>query len=101
MSSSRGGYGSQMPPDMSPVQQMIEALLLVHPTARVERLAVAHPSDDDNLWVVSEAGHEVQFDCHPGGLPPFLIEDDDGAQITAHDVAEGVSSLTRLLNRER
>jgi hypothetical protein len=82
---------------MSPVQQLIDALLLAHPAARVERLAVTRRSDDDNLWFVSDGGHDVQFDCQPGGLPPFLVEDDDGVRLTAHDVAEGVSAIMRLL----
>lgn len=99
LTSWRMGYGRHVPSDVTPVQQMIEELLLAHPTARLERLAVTHPSDDDNLWFISDGGREVQFDCSPGGLPPFLIEDDDGARITAHDVTEGVSSITRLLER--
>jgi hypothetical protein len=76
--------------DGSPVARLLELLHALHPEWDVSRLQVKYPADDDNLWFVG-GPRELQFNCHPGGQGPFLIEsaaqrheaDDPDAAMTA------------------
>lgn len=72
-SSKNGTYRSYVSAT-TPVERLQELVHQGLPTATIERLRVTHPADDDNVWFVQQGGREVQFECHPGGKPPFLVE---------------------------
>jgi hypothetical protein len=63
----------------------------------IERLVVTHAADDDNLYFLGdEAGPGwVRFETHPGGQPPFLIEDDH--QVWTSEVAEAAATVVSCL----
>jgi hypothetical protein len=63
----------------------------------VERLAVTHASDDDNVYFLGDESvlDRVQLDTGPGGQPPFLVEAD--YRVVSSDVAEAVAALSRGL----
>jgi hypothetical protein len=63
----------------------------------IERLAVAHASDDDNVYYLGDGAilDRVQLDTGPGGQPPFLVEADD--RVVTSDVAEAVAAVSRGL----
>ena len=63
------------------------------PDATIERLQVTHPADDENLWFVRRGDREVQFDCHPGGQPPFLVEGDGLDQRQSAGSAEAAAKV--------
>jgi hypothetical protein len=83
----------------SPVDDLLGALDHLSPAVSIARLRVTHPADDDNLWFVRTAtrDHDVQFECHPDGQPPFLVEGGDGERIEAASVIEAVVAIRRLL----
>lgn len=81
----------------TPVEQLIDSLTLGHPEVTVERMQVTHVADDDNVWFVRLGTREVQFDCHPNGLPPFLVEGDDGERLHAPTVHQARTVIGRLL----
>jgi hypothetical protein len=82
---------------MSAVERLLADLRKTHPAARIERLRVKYPGDDDNVWFVQDGGQEVQFDCQPDGSGPFLVEADDGQRVEAPDVESALSEVDRLL----
>ncbi|MDX3078081.1 hypothetical protein [Streptomyces sp. MI02-7b] len=63
----------------------------------IERLAVAHANDDDNVYYLGDAAilDRVQLDTGPDGQPPFLVEADD--RVVTSDVAEAVAAASRGL----
>ncbi|MEU4091716.1 hypothetical protein [Streptomyces sp. NPDC026673] len=63
----------------------------------IERLAVAHANDDDNVYYLGDAAilDRVQLDTGPDGQPPFLVEADD--RVVTSDVAEAVAAVSRGL----
>lgn len=81
-----------------PVDKLLAALRQAHPRLAVERLQVKHPADDDNLWFVSDGTQEVQFECHPSGRPPFLVEGGKtDERVLAQSVDDALSAIRRLL----
>lgn len=80
-----------------PVDELISHLRSRLPSARVERLKVTHPADDDNLWFVRVGATEVQFDCHPGGQPPFLIEGEKDERHSATSVGDALAVIEDML----
>jgi hypothetical protein len=66
---------------------------------RVDRLAVTHPADDDNVWFIRRpgGGEDLQIDSHPGGRPPFTIETDAGGPRTVATVEEAVALIEHWL----
>src|SRR6266496_1178445 len=64
--------------------------------ARVDRLAVTYPADDDNLWFIqrAEGAARVQIGSHRNGRPPFLIESDQhDRRVTAVTVQEAIDVI--------
>lgn len=83
-----------------PVDRLLAELRRAHPTARIERLRVKYPADDDNVWFVQDGGQEVQFDCQPDGSGPLIVEADDGQRVRAPDVESALSEVGRMLRGE-
>jgi hypothetical protein len=60
-----------------PIDELLTRLESAFPDGVIKRLHPKHAADDNNLWFVrstAESAIEVQFECHPGGHPPFLLE---------------------------
>jgi hypothetical protein len=66
-----------------PVDDVFAALVARFPAAHIERLAVAHPADDDNVYWISLGGAEIQVDTSPDGRPPYRVEDDSPPVVVA------------------
>ena len=76
-----------------PLDDVFASLRKSFPGLRIERLAVANPADDDNLWYLWPAdGSTVQIDTNPNGELPFYLESDS----TSADIKE-VAAATELL----
>jgi hypothetical protein len=80
-----------------PVDEVLARVRAVVPGLVVERLHVAHPADDDNVYFLGdERGLDrVQVDTGGGGRPPFLIEAE--GQFETSDVAEAVAVVSSWL----
>ena len=74
-----------------PIDQVFAAVMAGYPQTQIERLAVTHPADDDNVYWVQLGNVCVQIDAHPNGQPPFYVEDstqrfttDDSERLTKY-----------------
>jgi hypothetical protein len=86
-----------------PVEGVLRAVRRDKPSLRIEQVWVAHPADDDNLWLLSEGTAqevergeviEVQIGTYPGGQPPFLIESTGhDERVTTDDASEAVNVI--------
>lgn len=83
-----------------PVDDVFAWLRSDVPGLVVERLVATHAGDDENLFFVGdERGFErVHIEVHPGGQPPFLIEDED--RFETSDVAQAVATVRSWLERD-
>jgi hypothetical protein len=83
----------------TPIDAVLAAVRARVADARVSRLGVTHPVDDDNVWFIQTASGaaEVQIDSRPNGQPPFLIETDQHRQVTAVTVEEAIDVVERWL----
>jgi hypothetical protein len=88
-----------VPAQVSPVDELLAALDHLSPAVSIQRIRLTWPADDDSLWFVRTAarGNDVQFECHPGGEPPFVVEGGDGEWIEAASVIEALAAIRRLL----
>src|SRR5215475_15264954 len=66
------------------IDDVFDRLRRERPNLVVQRLVCVHPGDDDNVfWLsdgCSDSSDDVQIDTTDEGSPPFIIEDDAGAQ---------------------
>ena len=83
----------------TPIEAVLAAVRASVGGVRVDRLAVTHLADDDNVWFIRTSGgaEEVQIDSHPNGQPPFFIETDQHRQVTALTVREAIEVIERWL----
>jgi hypothetical protein len=70
-----------------PVDGVFIAIIARFPSVRIERLAVTHPGDDDNVYWIRTDSVEVQVDTCPGGRPPYFVEDDYTPVVAVSDTA--------------
>jgi hypothetical protein len=82
-----------------PLDDVFAALRRLFADVHIERLAVTHPADDDNLWFISRPGGsgELQIESMPNGSPPFLLESDSARSRTS-STSEVVRTLTEWLD---
>jgi hypothetical protein len=84
-----------------PVDKVFDQLRDRVPGLVIERLRVAHPADDDNVFFIgNQRGLDrVQVDTCPAGEPPFLIE--DGGRRQTSDPAEAATIIYHMLKHGR
>ncbi|MFD5142425.1 hypothetical protein [Streptomyces sp. NPDC058401] len=77
-----------------PADQLFAQVRQAVPGVVIERLAVTHPADDDNVYFLGVGAvlDRVQLDTGPGGRPPFLIEAD--CRVVTSDVTEAVAAVS-------
>jgi hypothetical protein len=64
----------------------------------VTRLVGTHPSDDDDVFWVKVGSREVQIDTGDGGVPPFLLEnEEEGSRLETSDPELAISHIRDLL----
>lgn len=76
-----------------PVDQVFAQVRRAVPGLVIERLAITHAGDDDNVYYLGDGSvrDRVQLDTGPDGRPPFLVEADH--RVEALDVAEAVAAV--------
>lgn len=84
-----------------PIDEVFAALRRAFPDVKIERLAVTHSADDDNVWFISRMGksYSLQIDSMPNGEPPFLLES-DASQRRTDNAVEAIHILTEWLENE-
>ncbi|MEU1618495.1 hypothetical protein ABZ479_14505 [Streptomyces sp. NPDC005722] len=80
-----------------PVDQVFAQVRRDVPGLVVERLAVTHAGDDDNVYFLGDESvlDRVQLDTGPGGQPPFLVESDD--RVVTSEIAQVVAVVCAWL----
>jgi hypothetical protein len=79
-----------------PVDEVFAALRRSFADLKIERLTVAHPADDDNVWFITRGTVELQIDSMPDGAPPFLLESESERE-RAEDADAAIERLTEWL----
>ncbi|WP_055588354.1 hypothetical protein [Peterkaempfera griseoplana] len=91
-----------MPDDLTggPVDQVFSQVRRAVPGLVIERLAVTHAGDDDNVYFLGDEGirDRVQLDTGPAGQPPFLVEAD--SRMVTSEVAEAVATVVAWLGSD-
>jgi hypothetical protein len=84
-----------------PLDELLDQLRGRIPGLIVERLAVTHRADDDNVYFIGDEQQRdrIQLDTAPDGQPPFYIE--DGGRHQTPEVAEAVSIIGSYLEQSR
>jgi len=88
---------------MRDVDRIIQSIMNICPSVKVEQLKVSHPgADDDGIWFFKQPGSdfEVQIES-PMGMCPFLVETSESEiRFTTTSVVDTIGTLAELLHLE-
>jgi hypothetical protein len=82
-----------------PLDELLDQLRSRIPGLVVERLAVTHPADDDNVYFIGDEHQrdQIQLDTAPDGQPSFCIE--NGGRHQTSQVREAASIIASYLQQ--
>jgi hypothetical protein len=86
-------------PDRRAARELLDQLRSLIPGLIVERMAVTHRADDDNVYFIGDEHglDRIQLDTAPDGQPSFYI--DNGGRHETAEVLEAASIIGSYLQQ--